>query len=65
VAFNPDGQTLASVGSFRDPIRLWNIQQRNPIGELQKTEARTAISAAFSPEGKHPTAYGLEKLRFL
>ena len=50
VAFNPDGQTLAS-GSFDQTLRLWDVN----TGQCLKTLAghsKVIWAVAFSPDGK-------------
>jgi WD40 repeat protein len=49
VAFSPDGKTLASGGGAY-PINLWDVESRQPIGQLLNEIYPTSV--AFSPDGK-------------
>ncbi len=47
LAFSPDGTTLASCGSHKDKVRLWDVETGHQIVALEVT----AESVAFSPDG--------------
>ena len=51
VAFSPDGDTLASVGSNDSMVRLWNARTGELLGRPE-TFASTVSSIAFSPDGR-------------
>ena len=50
VAFSPDGKTLAT-GSSGDAIRLWDVERRELLRELEGMTL-TIYDVAFSPDGK-------------
>ncbi len=50
VAFSPDGDTLASVGSNDSMVRLWNARTGELLGRPE-TFASAVSSIAFSPDG--------------
>ena len=50
VAFSPDGDTLASVGSNDSMVRLWDARTGELLGRPE-TFASTVSSIAFSPDG--------------
>ncbi len=50
VAFSPDGKTLAT-GSIGDTIRLWDVERRELLRELEGMTL-TIYDVAFSPDGK-------------
>lgn len=50
VAFNPDGQTLAS-GSLSDGIKIWQIKTSREVRTIREHES-WVHSIAFSPDGK-------------
>ena len=50
VAFSPDGDTLASVGSNDSMVRLWDARTGKLLGRPE-TSTSTVSSIAFSPDG--------------
>ena len=51
VVFSPEGETLASVGSYSDPtLRLWDVSTGNLIHTLD--EQRDPDTAVFSSDGQ-------------
>ena len=50
VAFSPDGDTLASVGSYGSMVRLWDARTGSLLGRPE-TFADAVFSIAFSPDG--------------
>ncbi len=50
VAFSPDGDTLASVGSSSSIVRLWDARTGELLGRPE-TSTSTVSSIAFSPDG--------------
>ena len=52
-ALSPDGKTLATVGSPRDPaIQLWDTTTGKRVGRLSGHLGGVAASLAFSPDSK-------------
>ena len=47
LAFSPDGTTLASCGSHKDRVRLWDVETGHQTAVLEVT----AETVAFSPDG--------------
>jgi WD40 repeat protein len=50
IAFSPDGQVLASVGSD-DVMKLWDVSRRAPLGEPLPVRGGFPWGVAFSPDG--------------
>ena len=48
LAFSPDGTTLASCGSHKDKVRLWDVETGHQVAALDVT----AETVAFSPDGR-------------
>ena len=48
IAFSPDGTTLASCGSYKDKVRLWDVETGHQIAAIE----HSAESVAFSPDGR-------------
>ena len=48
LAFSPDGTTLASCGSHKDKVRLWNAETGHQMAALDVS----AAAVAFSPDGR-------------
>jgi WD40 repeat protein len=51
IAFSPDGLTLAT-GSSNHAIILWNVANRQPLGEPLTGHVAPVTSLAFSPDGR-------------
>src|SRR5207244_3587658 len=53
LALSPDGNTLATGGSYRDPvIQLWDTTTGKPVGRFSGHNGGAAESLTFSPDGK-------------
>ena len=48
MAFSPDGTILASCGSHKDKVRLWDVETGHQMAVIDVT----AKTVAFSPDGK-------------
>jgi WD40 repeat protein len=57
LAFSPDGNTLASGGSFDSTVRLWDVRSGLPLKVLKGHPAWVA-HVAWSPDGKTIIAAG-------
>src|SRR5207249_1727270 len=53
----PDGRTLAS-GGIDQAVRLWNVETRRELIQLDPGNLREVKTLAFSPDGKHLLAGG-------
>jgi tetratricopeptide (TPR) repeat protein len=51
VAFSPEGKILAS-GSRDGTLILWDVAERQPLGQPLTAHKREVMSLAFSPDGK-------------
>jgi WD40 repeat protein len=51
LAFSPDEKTLAAAG-FNGTIRLWSIEECQPLGKALKGPLGWAVSVAFSRDGR-------------
>lgn len=51
IAWSPDERTVASA-DFNGTLRLWDVQERRPIGEPLSGHTDEVWSIAFSPDGK-------------
>jgi WD40 repeat protein len=52
IVFSPDGKTLASSGRSDNNLRFWNLATRSPDGEPLTVHGGTAVTLAFSPDGR-------------
>ena len=59
VAFSPDGQTLASLGTFQS-LKFWHLATRRELATIAMPEAGSFLS--FSPDG-HRLAVTLGDLK--
>ncbi len=48
MAYSPDGTILASCGSYKDRVRLWDVETGHQMVDIDVT----AQTVAFSPDGK-------------
>src|SRR4029077_7247251 len=59
LAFSPDGNTLASAGSFDATVRLWNVRTGMPQ-KILKGHPTYAVHVVWSPDGRSILATGGE-----
>jgi WD40 repeat protein len=57
VAFSPNGSILAT-GSHHGEVRLWDIETRQPTGEVLKGHTGPVGTLAFSPDGTRLASAG-------
>ena len=50
IAWSPDGRTLAAA-DFGGTVRLWDLQERRPLGEPLTGHTDEVWSLAFTPDG--------------
>lgn len=52
VGFRPDGTILAAAGGMDRTIRLWNVANRTPLGDLRFGHERRISAMAYSQDGR-------------
>ena len=61
VNFNPDGSKLISSGYQDKEIKIWNLEQQDPIGKTLATANNNLLWSSLSPDGTQVASVGREQ----